>query len=134
MAEIITLHPRTDAPIQPLPPGEPRAHFGQRRPILGDLPGAVGAAFQIAREADTKQQERIKRLAREARAALGDTKHVCPSLISALAARVAGLAAQADHLAAEAKSYGLLRAAVSLREHAHLIETLSAELEPEVSA
>lgn len=131
MAEIITLHPRADAPIQP---AIPRSSFGQRKAF--DLSGGIDKALDVAlgREGDRAQQERIKTLAREARAALGDTKHVCPSLIVSLAARVGGLAASAEHLAAEAKSYGLLRAAVTLREHAHLLETLSAELEAEVPA
>lgn len=141
MAEIITLHPRADAPIV-------CPNFGKRpkgSPVIGlDALAHIGGAFdaargmEAAREDDKRQQENFKRIRRELRAAeraaLGDAKHVCPSLISNLAARVSWLATSAEHLAAEAKSYGLLKAAVQLREHAHLLETLGAELEPDQPA
>lgn len=128
-AEIITLRPHADAPVQPFSAAPaPRSSFGLR-PKITDLPGSVGAAFEIARDADKEQQARIKRLAREARNAF-DGAHVCPSLVVSLAARVTGLATHALALAEEAKSLGLLRGAVSLREHAGLLEALAAEIDP----
>lgn len=118
-------YPISGIPHRDMP--EPRREFGLRRSMAGamDLP--------LARPDDLEAQKRIKRLAREARAALGDNEHVCPSLIYALAARVTGLATAAEQLAAEAKSLGLTKAAAQLRDHAGLLETLSAEIEAERS-
>jgi hypothetical protein len=90
------------------------------------------AGMEAAREADLAQQARIKALAREARNALDGGKSVHPSLVMGLAARVGTLATAAEQYAAEAKSYGLLKAAVQLREHAGLIEALAAELEADL--
>lgn len=102
------------------PPPYPRASFGLR------------PAMELARDADREQQERIKRLAREARNAL-DGRAVDPDLIRDLAIEVGHVAQQCEALAQKSKAWGALKAAVSLREHAHLIETLSAELLAEVT-
>ena len=112
----------------------PRSTFGQRKtPVLGDLPGALNAALGIAGETDRAQQENFKRIARDLREAGGAGAHVCPSLILSIANRITGLANAAEALAAEAKSLGLLKAPVSLREHAGLLESLAAEIEAEQS-
>lgn len=104
----------------------PREHFGQRR--VGFLAG--GFAHVPERPSDREQQDRIKRLAREARNALDGGKHVDPSLIVSLAARISGVASHLEQLANEAKAYGLLKATVQLREHAGLLELCANEIDP----
>jgi hypothetical protein len=49
-----------------------------------------------------------------------------------IAARATGLASQAEALAEECKSLGLLKACSQLRDHAGLLEKLSAELEADL--
>ena len=117
---IIQLRPRAEAPVQPLP-----------RSISGLRSHDEALGMEAAREADLAAQARIKALAREARNVF-DSKHVCPSLVVSIANRAAGLAAAAEALAAEAKSLGLLKATVSLRDHAGHLERLAAELEADL--
>lgn len=125
-ADVIPLRPRQDAPVQPIP----RSSSGLREAVLrGGMD--IGAGMEAARADDVSSKARIRKLAAEARNAL-DGKHVCPSLIRGLAARVGTLASAAEQFSAEAKSYGLLKAAVQLREHAGLIEALAAELEADL--
>lgn len=114
MSTVIPFRPAQNAPVQPI---KPRRHFGLR------------AAMDAAGDADARQRERIRALAAEARNAFDGGKAVCPTLLVSLAARVQGLATAANLLAQEAKSYGLLREAVALQEHEHLLDTLSAEIE-----
>ena len=64
------------------------------------------------------------------RAALGDRTHVDPSLMAELSAKVGIIAEMCERLSDQAKFLGDLRAAVTLREHQSLLETLSAELAP----
>lgn len=110
----------------------PRREFGQRK--VGFLAGGFAEVLDTARgreqPSDREQQDRIKRLAREARNALDGGKHVDPSLIVALAARISGVASHLEQLAAEAKAYGLLKATVQLREHAGLLELCANEIDP----
>jgi len=108
----------------------PRRSFGLRQRTTG-LDQVLDVA--LGRPEDRAQQDRIRRLAREARNAL-DGRHVCPSLIISIANRVSGLADAAERLAEEAKSLGLLKAATQLRDHAGLLELVSAEIEAEKSA
>lgn len=119
---VIPLRPRADAPVQRL--------SGLRKPSPEAM-ALANIAMGLARADDDEAQLRIKRLAREARNAF-DGKHVCPSLVMSIAARATGLASQAEALAEEAKSLGLLKACSQLRDHAGLLEKLSAELEADL--
>jgi hypothetical protein len=132
-AKVIHLTPAKGSPsfVDESHPVTPRRHFGLLG--TGGLERTLDAALGTERPEDRSQQSRIKAAAREARNAL-DGKHICPSLVLAVANRATGLAVSAEQLAAEAKSLGLLKAAVTLRDLAHIAETLAAEIEAEQSA
>jgi hypothetical protein len=125
-AEVLPFPGNPGAPIQPI---VPRSEFGQRRQIESLAGCLEGVKDALVRPEDRTAQQRIKALAREARNAF-DKAHVDPSLRAELAAKVGVIAELCERAAAEAKFLGELRAAVTLREHQGLLETLSAELVP----
>ena len=122
---VITLFPRGDAPVQPLP----RSHFGLAPPTED-----VARGMSAAGEDDRRNDWRIRAAGAAVRAALGDRAHICPSLRADLAAEINVIAKLCATAAESAKSLGELRACASLRDHQHLLETLAAECSPDVSA
>ena len=127
-ADILSFPGNPGAPVQPLT--VPRRHFGLREPIMGDLPSSVTRALDIAcgRPDDRSAQDRIKKLARDARNAL-DGGHVCPSLLKAKAGHAEGLAQALRALGAECKALGALKQANTFCDAADLVELAGAELE-----
>lgn len=144
-AEVLPFRPRGDAPIQRLPIAEPEKLFGEAGefvpPSLGEYPSVTPRASFGTRPATGEAlfnilqrhggEDRVKRAALNAAevAALGDRKHICPSLDYSIAARINQLGALSRMLGEEARLLGHVKACVTLRDIESILETVSAEIE-----
>ncbi len=124
MAEIIDILSRRTAEAR-----AEVAHIFSGEHAPTNLGPAVDKAMGFAREADLRQQERIKN---EALAARGDAKRVaavCPSLLIGLAAEVGLVAGALENLAAKAKALGCVKQYETLASLIPFIEIAAVEIE-----
>lgn len=124
MADVITLFPRPDAPVQPIrgdldtPPPFRRASFGLRSPD-------VAKGMKAAREDDEAAVIRAAVLG-----AVGDAKHAREHELQALSAKWEAAAFLLSQLARETQALNQGRAARTAFEMARLAEDVSAEVYP----
>ena len=151
MGDVIDLKERLGAEVIPLFHGARAEHSGDVNGMTSHHNGEVfpekgknrlraahaDAAMELARDADARQQEHVKRNARIERATRRAAeaisgKRLDPDLLTDLAAEINHIAQMLEAAAERAKSYGLLSTTVALREHAGLLEAESALVKSEV--